>query len=259
MDHINSFSAGRIVLIILGIVAILWFLAPVPLTGTVNIGTVTGFAIGVLLLIYGIWQPQIHRLIAAGWHSTGGRIVEIVLLVIAAGIIALAAATSAAMISGAAGSPEPGSTVIVLGARVYGNRVSRSMKGRLDAAIAYLDANPDSACIVSGGRGDDETVTEASVMKQYLIEHGIPEDRIYIEDESRDTDENLKFSRRIMQEQQLKEQVALATNDFHAYRAEKYAEREGMDAEVIPAPTIWWLWPTSVVREMYGILELWFL
>lgn len=255
----NSFSIGRIVLIVLGIVLVLWFLVPVPLTGTVNIGTVTGVAVGALLLVYGIWQPQIHRLIAAGWHSIGGRIVEIVLLIIAAGIIALAVAVSVAMISGAAGKPAPGSTVIVLGARIYGDRVSRSMKGRLDAAIEYLNDNPQSACIVSGGQGDNESMSEASVMRRYLIEHGISEDRIYLEDESTDTEENLRFSRRIMQEQQLGENAAVATNDYHAYRAEKYARREGLDAEVIPAPTIWWLWPTSVVREMYGILELWFL
>ena len=255
----NSLGTGRIVLIVLGVLVGLWFLIPVPLTGTVNIGTVTGLALGALLLVYGIWQPQIHRLIQAGWHSVAGRIVEIILLIVAAGIIALAAATAVAMISGTARSPQPDSTVIVLGARVYGDKVSRSMKGRLDAAISYLNDNPGSACIVSGGRGDDEIVTEASVMYRYLMEHGISEDRIYIEDESTDTEENLRFSKKIIQEQQLKDHVALATNDYHAYRAKTYARREGIEAEVIPAPTIWWLWPTSVVREMYGILEQWFL
>ena len=254
-----GFSIGRIIFIVLGIIVLLWFLIPVPLTGTVNIGTVTGVVIGALLLVYGIWQPQINKLIASGWHTTGGRIVEIVLLVVAAGIIGLAVATSVAMISGASGTPKPGSTVIVLGARVYGDRASLSMKGRLDAALEYLNENPESVCIVSGGQGDNETATEASVMKAYLLEHGIAGDRIYMEDESTDTQENLKYSKRIIDEQGLPEHVALATNDYHAYRAEKYAQREGIEAEVIPAPTIWWLWPTSVVREMYGILEQWLL
>lgn len=250
---------GRMILIIAGIVIVLWFLIPVPLTGTVNIGTVTGLGLGILLTVYGIFQPGIHRLIAAGWKSTGGRIAEILLLCAAAAIIGLAAATSAAMISGVSQSPAPDSTVIVLGARVYGDRVSRSMKDRLDAAIVYLNENPDSVCIVSGGRGDNETVTEASVMRRYLISCGIPEERIFVEDQSSDTEENLRYSKKILEENNLNRSIALATNDYHAYRAKCCARKEGLDAEVIPAPTIWWLWPTSVVREMYGILEQWFL
>lgn len=255
----ETFGIGRISLIIFGIVIILWFVMPVPFTGTVNIGTVTGALIGLLVLVYGIWQRGIHKLVAAGWKCIGGRIVEIVLLVIAAVIVGLAVACSVAMISGVSGSPEPGSTVIVLGARVYGERVSLSMKGRLDAAIDFLNGNPESVCIVSGGQGKNETVTEASVMYRYLTEHGIDGDRIYIEDESTDTEENLRYSKKILEENGLNDSVALATNGYHAYRAEHYAQKEGLNAEVIPAATVWWLWPTSVVREMYGILELWFL
>ena len=249
--------AGRIIFIALGIIAALWFLIPVPLTGTVNIATVTGLIIGALLLVYGIWQPKIHRLVADGWHTVGGKIVEILLLVLAAVIIILAAAAAGAMISGLNGSPKPGSTVIVLGARVYGDRVSRSLKGRLDQAVIYLNEQPDAVCIVSGGQGDNETTSEALVMRNYLVEQGIAKDRIYMEDRSTDTEENLKYSKQIIEENGLQESVAIATNDYHAYRAETYAKREGLDAQAIPAPTIWWLWPTSVVREMYGILEQW--
>jgi len=255
----ESLHTGRIILIILGIIVVLWFMLPVPVTGTVNIGTVTGLGIGALLLIYGIWQPSINRLIARLWHTVGGRIAEICILAIAAVILGLAIACSAAMISGVSGEAKSGSTVIVLGARVYGDRVSRALKGRLDAAIEYLNDNPDSPCIVSGGQGKNEIVSEASVMYRYLTENGIAKDRIYMEDASTDTLENLKYSRKILEEQKLPEEVALATNDYHAYRAKQYARREGLTAEVIPAPTIWWLWPTSIVREMYGILEQWFL
>jgi len=249
----------RIICIILGIVILLWFLIPVPLTGTVNVGTVTGAGIGLLLLIYGIFQPGIHKLAAAGWKTTGGRIVEIVLLAIAGIILALAVACSVAMIAGASGTPKPDSTVIVLGARVYGDRVSRSMKSRLDVAAEYLKDNPGSVCIVSGGQGKNDSVSEASVMYRYLTEHGIAADRIYMEDQSTDTEENLRYSKKILEEEQLYPGIALATDGYHAYRAENYACREGLKAEVIPAPTVWWLWPTSVVREMYGILEQWIL
>ena len=259
MRNVTASGILRLIVILLGIAGIVLFLIPVPLTGTVSIGTVTGLGIGLLLVAYGIWQKGIHRLAAAGWHHTAGRILEIVLLVIAAGILVLAAACSVAMISGASGNPEPGNTVIVLGARVYENRLSRAMKGRLDAALMYLEENPESACIVSGGQGKNETATEASVMYRYLTGQGISEDRIYMEDQSTDTEENLRYSKQILEKEQLEPRIVLATNDYHAYRAKHYARDIGLDADVILAPTTWWLWPTSVVREMYGILELWFL
>ena len=249
----------RILIIITGVVIVLWFLIPAPLTGTVNIATITGTIIGLLVLIYGIWQPGINGIIVSGWKHTGGRVIEILLLAVCAVIIGLAAACSIAMLKGFSGRPSPGSTVIVLGARVYGNRVSTAMKGRLDAALSFLNENPDSACIVSGGQGKNEVVTEASVMYTYLIEHGIDEERIFMEDRSTDTQENLMYSKEIIDEKNLNESVALATNGYHAYRAENYAADAGLKAETIPAPTVWWLWPTSIVREMYGILEQWLL
>ena len=255
----DGFTIVRLIMLVIGTVLFLWFLIPALLTFNPNIGALTGMGLSALMIVYGIWGEKINHLIRTGWKSTGGRIVEILLLFVCAVILVLAAVTGAAMLKGGMGTPKPGATVIVLGARVYGNRVSRSMQSRLDAAIAFLEDNPDSACIVSGGRGDNETVSEASVMYQYLADHGIEKKRIYPEDRSTDTRENLRYSKEIIEREGLDPQIALATNDYHAYRAEKYAEQAGLQAETIMAPTLWWLFPTSVIREMYGILELWLL
>lgn len=252
-------TVSGMVFFISGIILFLWFFLPLLVTRNPNIGALTGIGISVLLIVYGIWQKPIHRLVSMLWKTTGGRILEILLLVICAAILSLAAATSVAMISGASKTAEPGSTVIVLGARVYENRVSTAMAGRLNAAIQYLKENPDSVCIVSGGQGKNEPVTEASMMYQYLENHGIPKERIYLEDRSTDTDENLRFSKEIIEKNGLNPVVGLATDGYHEYRALKYAQKHELTAGAIPATTAWWLFPTSVIREMYGILEQWFL
>ena len=244
----------------IGVILLIWSVIPLVITGNFkNIGTLTCLGISVLLIIYSIWMNPINKLLASAWHTVAGKIIEIILLAACAIIIALAIATGVSMISAVNRKAEPGCTVIVLGARVYQNRVSTALKTRLDAATRFLNENPDSVCIVSGGQGANEPCTESSVMYDYLVARGIAPERIYTEDRSTDTDENIRFSRKVIEENGLNPVIGLATDGYHEYRALKYAENAGLTAGAIPAGTIWWLAPTSIVREMYGILEQWFL
>ena len=249
----------RILSIVFGGGLFLWFVLPVFITFQINIGVVTGACIGILLLIYGIWQKEMHHLIISGWHCIVGKIVEIILLAICAIILILAVACSIAMISASSSCAEANSTVLVLGARVYKDHVSTSLKYRLDAAYEYLENNPESVCILSGGQGKNESCTESSLMYAYLLEKGISSERLYIEDQSTDTEENIAFSKQIIEDNNLNPVIAMVTSDYHEYRALKYAQRAGLTAAAVPASTQWWIFPTSVVREMYGILEQWFL
>lgn len=281
----------RIILIILGIVMLCWFIFPSFVTHAVNIGTITGMGLGLIALFYGIWMGPVNSFICNAWHTAIGKILEIFVLVVCAAILTLAIMCSVCMISACTtgrlsdssidsetstyaseenesmtdledaseNDPDESRTVIVLGARVYENRLSTALKYRLDAAYEYLVDHPLSTCIVTGGQGDNEPCTEASLMYAYLIERGIDESRIYIEDESTDTVENIRYSIKIIQENTLNDRVAIVTSDYHIYRSLVYAEREGLDAVGVPSATQWWIYPVSVVREMYGILEQWFL
>lgn len=81
-------------------------------------------------------------------------------------------------------------------APLRGERVSLTLKLRLDAALEYLEHSPNTAVIVSGGKGDGENISEAEAMKRYLVSHGVDEGRIITEDKSTSTWENFKFSKR---------------------------------------------------------------
>lgn len=99
------------------------------------------------------------------------------------------------IISGFSMKGQPGADyVIVLGAQMKADGPSKALQYRLDEAIRYLNENPSSKVIVSGGQGSDEHISEAQGMYEYLVEKGIEKDRIIKEDKSVNTTQNLAFS-----------------------------------------------------------------
>lgn len=107
--------------------------------------------------------------------------------------------------------------IVVLGAQVRGERITKSLAKRLDAAYDYLIENEDTKVICTGGQGAGEDISEAFAEKRYLMEKGIAEDRIIMEDKSTSTYENLKFTLEIIGDKDAK--IAIVTNNFHVYRA----------------------------------------
>ena len=94
--------------------------------------------------------------------------------------------------------------VVVLGCGLVGDRVSPLLASRLDEGMrafrAELDAGRQPEIIVSGGQGPDEPVSEARAMADYLVEHGVPDESVLLEDRSRTTEQNLLNSGAIMRE-----------------------------------------------------------
>ena len=84
--------------------------------------------------------------------------------------------------------------VVVLGAGVNGTRPSLPLQERIDAAYDYLVAYPDAVCIVSGGQGNGENITEAQCMYNELTAMGIETDRIWLEQRATNTRDNIRFS-----------------------------------------------------------------
>lgn len=130
------------------------------------------------------------------------------------------------------------STVIVLGSKVANGRPSLTLQYRLDQAVNYLEKYPEANCIVSGGQGESETETEASVMAEYLVEQGISPSRIFEEDESLDTIQNISYSKTIIEGNGLSESVVIATNSFHEMRSQMLAYTVGFEnVYSLPAKT----------------------
>ncbi len=118
------------------------------------------------------------------------------------------------------------------------------------------DAKP--MLIVSGGKGDDERLPEASAMASYLIARGFPADRLLLEDQSHNTEENLLFSRAIMDELRPGARATIVTSDFHAFRAALLARRLGIRGQVTGARVAGYYRPSAMLREFAAVfLRYW--
>ena len=121
---------------------------------------------------------------------------------------------------------EPGlDYIIVLGAQVRENGPSVVLQYRLDAAIDYLEDNPDTICIVSGGQGANEPFSEAQGMADYLEKKDISKERILLETESKTTAQNISYSMKMLPEGV---HVGIVTNNFHMFRALQIAKKQGL-------------------------------
>lgn len=156
--------------------------------------------------------------------------------------------------------------VIVLGAQVYRNgRPSRVLEYRLRAALTYLQDNPETQVVVSGGQGPNEPCTEASAMASWLVNHGIGSNRIILEGQSTTTAENLSFSLKAIKAARGSQasaaanahlRIGMVTNRFHVYRALRIARHQGMSPVwAIPAPSTAWRLPHNLLRECLGVIK----
>lgn len=144
--------------------------------------------------------------------------------------------------------------VVVLGAHVQGETPSKALRKRLETALDYGEKNPDTMLVLTGGRGYGEDITEAECMRRWLIERGIPEERLILEDQSTSTKENLLFARTLTGCHQ--KRTGILSNDFHIYRALQLARFLGYgQAEGIAASSDMILLPHSVVREIFALVK----
>lgn len=148
--------------------------------------------------------------------------------------------------------------IIILGAQIRGTQITGSLRRRLDKGIQYLKENPGTVCIVSGGRGKGEDITEAEAMGEYLQGHGIEAARICREDRSTTTCENLLFCREFVKNLE-KDKIGIISNNFHIYRAMKMARYIGYKKVfAIPATTDMVLFPNYMVREFFAFFIMFY-
>ena len=150
--------------------------------------------------------------------------------------------------------------VIVLGAGLRGERVSDTLRRRLDRALEYYQEHPGCLLILSGGQGPDEILPEAEAMSRYLQERGVPSEDLLLEDRSTSTQENFAFSLDLMRQRGLDEDtpILFVTNRYHCYRAAQYAQKVGFtEVRVLPCSTSLIYLPSAVMREAVAICALW--
>ncbi|GAB4584935.1 YdcF family protein [Nocardia sp. IFM 10818] len=156
----------------------------------------------------------------------------------------------------------PGADVIVvLGCRLREGEPGRLLASRLDRAAEVYRRERESGAtpllVTSGGQGPGDSAAEADVMADYLEAIGIPPAALVRENRSRNTEENLRFTRRELRTRGLDPfatRMTVVTSDFHVLRSTALARRLGLPAQVTGARTACFAVRKAFLREFVAVL-----
>ncbi|MBQ3426055.1 MAG: YdcF family protein [Clostridia bacterium] len=229
------------VLIVYGIV--------LSLMSNFNVGIVMILALGAVLFIYGLFYKRLDQ------HGAMRVIEKIVIAALCVEAVLVGFIAYQGVHDTVSYNED---AVIVLGAGVHGDRVSLPLKQRLDKALEYHEKNPEAVIVVTGGRGFQETVTEAEAMEKYLLEKGVKPESVLKEENATSTNENMKFSKVILDNRFGDEySVAVITNNFHIYRSVRIAKNEGFkDVKHLHAGLQWYNLMPCYLRESLAVIKL---
>ena len=152
--------------------------------------------------------------------------------------------------------------VIILGCSISRKGKLRPLiKGRVNKAIHFVweqewNAEKTALYVPSGGHGKDEPMSEGSAMEMYLLSHGAENNEVFPEKQSRNTRENISFSKKIIDEMKENAKIAIVTTNYHVLRSGMIARSEKVDAQMIGSDTKWYFWPNAFFRETVAIIMM---
>ena len=193
---------------------------------------------GVFLLIAGV-LTTIRCIIGAVFKAVW-KLIRKPLAIVLAILLVIMAITSLPILIGVKSQPATSCDyLILLGAGVDGDTPSPILQDRIETAYTYLSNHPDTICIATGGKGDDENLSEAQCIFNHLTAMGIAADRIWMEDQATSTVENFQYSIQLLKDRTggIPDSVGVLSNEFHLFRASLMAKRQGLRPICVAAPT----------------------
>jgi len=147
--------------------------------------------------------------------------------------------------------------IIVHGSGLINGKVPPLLASRVDKAIQFYNKQKQvfhaPKLILSGGQGSDEPIAEARAMMEYASLKGIPEDDILLEDKSKTTMQNMKFSKQIMDNDatagEKPYRCIFCTSNYHLLRTGMYARVAGLKINGIGSKTALYYLPNALIRE----------
>jgi uncharacterized SAM-binding protein YcdF (DUF218 family) len=144
--------------------------------------------------------------------------------------------------------------IIILGAQVRGEIPSKALISRMNQGIHILKKNSEAKVILSGGKGEGESISEAEAMRRYLVKKGIQKKSMILENQSVNTLQNLKFSYEKVENKDKK--IGIVTSGFHVFRAVHLAKKMGIKNVVgIASPADVLMEPHYMLREFFAVLK----
>ena len=144
--------------------------------------------------------------------------------------------------------------IVVLGSGIIGKKVTPLLAARIERGMELLYSNPNAVLIMSGGQGPGEDIPESVAMAAYAVSKGVDAERIIMEQKSVSTEENLLFSRKLMDKEAPK--IVIVTTAYHVFRALILAKQQGLKCVGFGAKTKWYFTLNALIREFVGYLRL---
>ena len=156
------------------------------------------------------------------------------------GGLVVAVATGAATLriwqQGSRDEQRPADAIVVLGAAQYDGRPSPVFKARLDHAVDLWHHGLAKAFVVTGGKLPGDRTTEAAVAREYAVDHGIPADAIFGEDEAHNTLESLTSVADELRSREMRSAI-FVSDPTHMLRVLRIAQDLGIDGYGSPTTT----------------------
>lgn len=130
----------------------------------------------------------------------------------------------------------PAAAIVVLGAAQYAGHPSPVLRARLDHALDLFQRGLAPRLIVTGGKGNGDTTSEAAVSRRYVERHGVPDSAVLVEPSGRTTNESMTAVAQLMRRQPSRD-VILVSDPFHMLRLAIVARRLGLHPYVSPTRT----------------------
>lgn len=151
---------------------------------------------------------------------------------------------------------EKADALIVLGAQVQpSGEPSVQLTWRLEAALEVFNQNP-VPIVVSGGQGSNEPRPEGEVMRDWLIEKGVPTDKILVDSVSVNTLQNIRHAVSLLNGLDI-QNVRIVTSDYHLPRALAIARDEGLSVSGTGSPCKKEYWVQNHFREALAWVKYW--
>lgn len=129
----------------------------------------------------------------------------------------------------------PAHAIVVLGAAQYDGKPSPVLKARVDHAVQLWRQGLAPIVVMTGGRGEGDTTSEAAVERRYAISKGVPPSAILVEGASRSTSETLRNVASMLTSD--RREVILVSDPFHMFRLALLARRYGLRPRTSPTRT----------------------
>ena len=195
------------------------------------------FALDVRFNLFTRWKPAILR--AAGWLVRGVVVLLSAVILFFCGKV---------IIGGMVNTAAQADYAIVLGLALENGKPAPDLLARLDTARAYLEKYPEARLILTGGNADESGRTEADVMRDLLVERGVAEDRLILEDQAKTTKENFRNIAGIVSAE---EPVVMISSNYHMDRSVRTASQNGFSHVLrLPAPSGFLAYGANMLSEV---------